>query len=232
MPHPSRSAGSPPLGPRSAVAVVLATVLVAAGVLAAPLVVRAMPSALRHLHHGATGPISPIAEPTGTTPGAGSPTAAATGSDDGARPLGDDDGYIPAGTSISPTADVPAITRLDPALRTAVQQAASDAGRAGVSMTVTSGWRSTRYQQHLLDAAVVRYGSLTEARRWVASPQTSEHVSGAAVDIASVDADRWLERHGTRYGLCRVYANEIWHFELLVRPGGTCPALRADATEG
>jgi hypothetical protein len=39
----------------------------------------------------------------------------------------------------------------------------------------------------------------------------------------------WLERNGWRFGLCRVYANEWWHFEGVIAPGERCPALAPDA---
>jgi LAS superfamily LD-carboxypeptidase LdcB len=88
---------------------------------------------------------------------------------------------------------------------------------------VDSGWRSPAYQQHLLDEAVANYGSTAEAARWVATPETSAHVSGDAVDLGSGPAT-WLAKHGARYGLCPIYRNEPWHFELL--PGAAtrgCP---------
>src|SRR5690606_1675865 len=62
-----------------------------------------------------------------------------------------------------------------------------------------------------------RYGSKEEAARWVATPEASAHVSGDAVDIGPANAAAWLSEHGARYGLCRVYANEPWHFELRPR---------------
>jgi D-alanyl-D-alanine carboxypeptidase len=40
----------------------------------------------------------------------------------------------------------------------------------------------------------------------------------------------WLEVNGYKFGLCRVYENEWWHFEPLVAPGQQCPALVANAT--
>lgn len=61
------------------------------------------------------------------------------------------------------------------------------------------------------------------------TPQKSTHVSGKAVDIGPTDADDWLIRNGSDYGLCQVYNNEMWHFELLTRPGGTCPAPLSNA---
>lgn len=123
----------------------------------------------------------------------------------------------------------PAISGLDDDLRAALQAAAQDARAAGVDFWVTSGWRSTGYQQSLLDRAVDRYGSLDEARRFVKTPETSEHVSGQAVDIGPTDGADWTIRKGARYGLCQTYANEMWHFELATTPGGTCPQPLPDA---
>jgi hypothetical protein len=36
----------------------------------------------------------------------------------------------------------------------------------------------------------------------------------------------WLQKNGWKYGLCRRYDNEPWHFEALTSPGGHCPALQ------
>jgi len=64
----------------------------------------------------------------------------------------------------------PAVGNLDPNLLTAVQQAAGAAAAAGLTLTVTSGWRSPSFQQQLLDDAVATYGSLASRtggrRRW------------------------------------------------------------------
>jgi hypothetical protein len=81
-----------------------------------------------------------------------------------------------------------------------------------------------------LEHAIAKYGSLQQALRYVSPPDRSKHVTGDAVDIGPDSADRWLEQHGSAYGLCRVFANERWHFELLTEPGGSCPALLPDAT--
>jgi len=74
------------------------------------------------------------------------------------------------------------------------------------------------------------YGSEAEARRYVSTPDTSEHVTGDAVDVGPTDADSWLSRHGARYGLCQMYANEVWHYELATTPGGRCPEMWPDAS--
>lgn len=36
---------------------------------------------------------------------------------------------------------------------------------------------------------------------------------GLALDVRPTEGARWLEQHGGRYGLYRVYDNEWWHFE-------------------
>ena len=142
------------------------------------------------------------------------------------------DGYIPDGQTLSPfDRDLPAVANLQPDLLAAVQQAATDAASDDITIVITSGWRSTAYQQKLLDDAIITYGSEAEARKWVNTPEASTHVTGNAVDIGYTDADYWLIQFGNQYGLCQTFANEIWHFELMVEPGASCPAPLTDATE-
>lgn len=142
-----------------------------------------------------------------------------------------DDGMLPAGVTVHDDG-YPAVARLDPALLGALQAAATDASADGVSFSVNSGWRSAAYQEQLLNDAVAQYGSVEEAARWVATADTSAHVSGDAVDVGPDDATAWLSEHGARYGLCQIYLNEPWHYEL--RPEaieGGCPPAYADPTE-
>ena len=94
----------------------------------------------------------------------------------------------------------------------------------GVEFYVNSGWRSPEYQEQLLREAVSKYGSEEEAARWVATPDTSPHVSGDAVDIGPSDATAWLSEHGAEYGLCQIYRNEPWHYEL--RPAASDDGAR------
>lgn len=163
---------------------------------------------------------------SGLLSGCTAPLPAPNSSPSGA--LGIDDGYIESGDSVSPFAELPAIARLEPGLRDAVQDAAAAAIADGFEFVVTSGWRSERYQQSLFDQAVRDYGSPDEARRWVAPASTSSHVTGHAVDIGFTDANSWLSQHGADYGLCQTYANEMWHFELATTPGGECPPQLTD----
>ena len=146
------------------------------------------------------------------------------------RALGETDGVVPDGTTVFDD-DVPAVSHLDPALLHALRQAARDAADEGLTFYVNSGWRTPAYQEHLLDEAVAKYGSRAEAARWVATPTTSPHVSGDAVDIGHADAATWLSEHGAAYGLCQIYDNEPWHYEL--RPDAVdhgCPRTYADPT--
>ncbi|WP_059016299.1 M15 family metallopeptidase [Mycobacterium sp. M26] len=123
----------------------------------------------------------------------------------------------------------PAIGRLDPALLSAIQAATTAAAADGITMTITSGWRSPEFQERLLDDAVATYGSLDAARQWVQTPAGSKHVIGQAVDVGGVGADQWLIANGARFGLCRIYANELWHFELATDAAGNCPPLLRNA---
>jgi hypothetical protein len=139
------------------------------------------------------------------------------------------DGYVAADAPISPFDDVPAIARLHPGLRDALQAAARDAESDGVRIVVTSGWRDQRYQDWLYAQALAR-GGPQEASEYVAAGTSSRHLSGDAVDVGLTDADSWLQQHGVRYGLCQIYANERWHFEIATTPGGACPAQYPDAS--
>jgi zinc D-Ala-D-Ala carboxypeptidase len=150
---------------------------------------------------------------------------------DPARGPGPADGVVPDGVTVFDDR-YPAVTKLDPALLAALRRAAGAAAGDGVTVYVNSGWRSPAYQDQLLHDAIRQYGSEREAARWVATAATSLHVSGHAVDVGHPDAADWLARHGARYGLCRVYRNEPWHFELRpAAPASGCPDPYADPTQ-
>jgi hypothetical protein len=143
------------------------------------------------------------------------------------------DGAIPDGAAVSVfDQGVPAVGNLDPGLLDALRRAATDAEADGVELGITSGWRSLEHQRQLLRDAVTEYGSLQQAERWVATPETSAHVAGGAVDIGPSDAAAWLSEHGSVYGLCQIYGNEPWHYELrLAAVHDGCPPMYADPTE-
>ena len=145
--------------------------------------------------------------------------------------LGEPHGAVPSGTTVFDD-EVPAVAKLDSDLLGALRQAATNAAGDGIEFVVDSGWRSPAYQEQLLREAVSEYGSEAEAARWVATPDKSAHVSGDAVDIGPSDATTWLSEHGAEYGLCQIYGNEPWHYEL--RPEASdqgCPPVYADPTD-
>jgi D-alanyl-D-alanine carboxypeptidase len=143
--------------------------------------------------------------------------------------LGEADSALPDGATVFD--DSPAVANLDPALLGALRQAATDAAGDGVEFFVNSGWRSPEYQERLLQEAVSEYGSEEEAARWVATADTSPHVSGDAVDLGPSDATAWLSEHGAEYGLCQIYGNESWHYELRAEAiDQGCPPMYADPT--
>jgi hypothetical protein len=147
--------------------------------------------------------------------------------------LDEGDGVVPDGAAVSVfDEELPAVGKLDPDLLDALRRAATDAEADDVGLRVNSGWRSPEYQQRLSQDAAAEYGSHDEAARWVATPETSAHVSGEAVDIGPSGAADWLSDHGASYGLCQIYGNEPWHYEL--RPAAVddgCPPTYADPTE-
>jgi zinc D-Ala-D-Ala carboxypeptidase len=179
-------------------------------------VIAALAAALAHQWPGSSSPSA--------APPIGVPRSAPRG------PLGEADGAVPDDTTVFDN-EVPGVANLDADLLGALRQAATDAARDGVDFHVDSGWRSREYQEQLLHEAVLKYGSEAEATRWVATPSTSPHVSGDAVDIGPSGAAAWLSEHGAEYGLCQIYGNEPWHYEL--RPEAIahgCPPMYADPT--
>jgi zinc D-Ala-D-Ala carboxypeptidase len=184
----------------------------------------------------ALGSYSPVSSPStaSSPPAASSPSTAAPPVDrrrsERRGALGEADGAVPDGTTVFDD-EVPGVANVDPALRGALRRAATDAAGDGVELYVDSGWRSPAYQEELLREAISKYGSEEEATRWVATPNTSAHVSGDALDIGPSGAAAWLSEHGAEYGLCQIYGNERWHYER--RPEAIdhgCPAMYADPT--
>ena len=107
------------------------------------------------------------------------------------------------------------------------------AAKEGQKIYIASGFRTLERQKYLFANAVKKYGSEAEAAKWVAPPNVSHHPWGLAIDVnypSEPVGAGWLEINGARFGLCRVYENEWWHFEPVIAPGGTCPALLPDAT--
>ncbi len=134
---------------------------------------------------------------------------------------------LPGVPALPKPADPTVVPRMDPALRTAFLAAQTQAGNEGVDLVLSSGSRSWAKQEELHAKAVARHGSELAASQWVLPPQYSMHVRGEALDIGTGAA--WLETNGYKWGICRRYVNEPWHFEMTVSPGTACPALVPNA---
>jgi LAS superfamily LD-carboxypeptidase LdcB len=106
------------------------------------------------------------------------------------------------------------------------------AKKNGHTLNMTSGFRSYARQKYLFEQAIKRHGSAAAASKWVLPPGKSNHPWGIAIDVnygsggaKGKKAAAWLEKNGYKYGLCRRYKNEWWHFEPLVAPGTKCPKM-------
>jgi hypothetical protein len=124
------------------------------------------------------------------------------------------------------------VEEIHPLLLLRFNTAAAFASLDGISLSITSGFRSLERQAMLFQREVNARGSESEAAKWVLPPQSSNHPKGLAIDVnypMDREGAKWLEVHGWRFGLCRVYANEWWHFEGRTAPGEKCPRLAPDA---
>jgi hypothetical protein len=124
------------------------------------------------------------------------------------------------------------VVELHPLLAARFEAARISAASQGVALYITSGFRSLERQSELFAEALLKYGSESEAAKWVLPAQFSHHPDGLAIDVnypKDPDGAKWLEENGARFGLCRVYANEWWHFEGVIAPGQICPAMAENA---
>ena len=124
------------------------------------------------------------------------------------------------------------VAEIHPLLLTRFKTAAAFAKADGINLFITSGFRSLSRQAALFQREVEIRGSESEAAKWVLPPEYSHHPRGLAIDV-NYPGDKlgafWLDKNGSRFGLCRVYANEWWHFEAVIAPGEGCPPLSPNA---
>lgn len=121
---------------------------------------------------------------------------------------------------------------LNATLEIRFRAAQAAAKKEGVSIQITSGFRTLSRQDVLFKRALLKYGSYKEAAKWVSPPEISHHPLGLAIDVNypdEPDSAKWLEINGYKFGLCRVFKNEWWHFEGNIAPGWKCPKMFKDA---
>lgn len=124
------------------------------------------------------------------------------------------------------------VAEIHPLLQNRFAAASAAAALEGVDLYITSGFRTQARQEILYANAVKKYGNETEAAKWVLPAHFSHHPQGLAIDVNYPKEPRgakWLEDNGARFGLCRVYDNEWWHFEGVIAPGQVCPEMAENA---
>ncbi len=106
-----------------------------------------------------------------------------------------------------------------PETAAAFDRLAAAARRAGIELSITSGFRSDAEQAKLFAAH--------PDPKWVAPPGRSLHRLGTELDLGPPGAYAWLAANAPRLGFLKRYAWEPWHFGLGTHPG-TTPAAQAD----
>jgi len=113
----------------------------------------------------------------------------------------------------------------------ALREMAAAAKKDGVTLDVSSTYRSYEYQKNLFDYWVSVDG-LEEAERESARPGTSQHQLGVAVDFGSITDDydttpggRWMYQNADKYGWSLSFPKnyedvtgyrwECWHFRYI-----------------
>ncbi|WP_436776182.1 D-alanyl-D-alanine carboxypeptidase family protein [Yinghuangia sp. YIM S09857] len=123
-----------------------------------------------------------------------------------------------------PDPDATDPSKLAASARGAYEEIRKAMAAADIELSLRSGARSYQHQQLLWETEVACTGSTAEARKRVLPPDESSHVKGTAIDIAPKAAQTWLDKNGSRYGWCRTYDNEPWHFEYAASHKSGCPA--------
>ncbi len=112
----------------------------------------------------------------------------------------------------------------------------ADAQKEGLTLVVSSTYRSYDYQKMLFEREVKLYG-LETAERESARPGTSQHQLGVTIDFGSITDEyantppgKWLLQNGWKYGFSLSYPKgyewltgyrpEVWHYRYIT-PVGT-----------
>ena len=93
------------------------------------------------------------------------------------------------------------------------RMAATAKREAGLTVLVTSGYRS--------DAEQARLFAAHPDPKWVAPPGQSLHRFGTELDLGPPAAYVWLAANAGRFGFVKRYAWEAWHFGYTLNAGST-----------
>ncbi len=116
-----------------------------------------------------------------------------------------------------------------------LQKMSKDAWEEGITLLISSTYRSFDYQDRLFKWNVEQNG-LETAERESARPGTSQHQLGTAIDFGSITdeyaftpAGKWLLENGWKYGFTLSYPDgyewltgyryECWHFRYITPEG-------------
>ncbi|AHI01763.1 hypothetical protein GCM10010174_87630 [Kutzneria viridogrisea] len=118
---------------------------------------------------------------------------------------------------------------MKPAAITAWLDVTRIAAGEGVTLCLHDGKRDAEQQRAEFEDYVRKYGAEVAAT-YVLPPERSMHVQGTAADVQPRASAQWLEQSRGKYGWCRRYDNEFWHFEYdpSYATGG-CPARQPHA---
>ena len=145
------------------------------------------------------------------------------------------DGYTPQHLIALPAGRAYMINRKDLSLTKTAEQALQEmalaAKRDGVTLLVSSSYRSYVYQKNLFDRYVRESGE-KEAERFSARAGTSQHQLGTVIDFGSISdefadtrAGRWMLNNASKYGWSLSfpkgyekvtgYVWESWHYRYI-----------------
>jgi hypothetical protein len=100
-----------------------------------------------------------------------------------------------------------------PDVALAFDRMAEAAREDGVTLLVTSGYRSDAEQAELF--------RLHPDPKWVAPPGTSLHRNATELDLGPASAHGWLAANATRFHFIQRYPHEPWHYGYTLNPRST-----------
>ncbi len=111
-----------------------------------------------------------------------------------------------------------------PDVAAAFDRMAAAAAHAGLTLLVTSGFRSDAEQAALFAA--------NPDPRWVAPPGQSLHRCATELDLGPESAYGWLAANATRFGFLQRYSWEAWHYGFSAGPSPCSPAGESGGSLG
>jgi hypothetical protein len=111
-----------------------------------------------------------------------------------------------------------------PDVALAFDRMAAAAAADGVSLVITSGYRSDAEQ-------AILYARHPDPR-WVAPPGKSLHRLGTELDLGPPGAYGWLARNAGRFGFIKRYSWEPWHFGYTRNAGTTSVGFGSSRGDG